>query len=59
MCLLLKDEKRCYTTTLTEAHCKRKEDGASMRTGQESRMHEATAMACKSPNKLDIRHLSS
>jgi len=32
---------------LTEAHCKRNEDGAIMRTGHDSWMHEATAMACK------------
>ena len=32
-------------TILTEAHCKRNEDGVSMRTGQDSRMHAATAMA--------------
>lgn len=32
---------------LTEAQCKRKEDGVSISTGQDSRMHEATAIAYK------------
>lgn len=57
MCLLLKDEKWNYRTILTEAHCKRNEDGASMRTGHESEIHEATAIACKRYNKLDMQPL--
>lgn len=44
VCYTINDEKR-RNTTLTEAHCKRNEDGASMRTGHESRTHAATAMA--------------
>lgn len=35
---------------LTEAQCKRKEDGVSTRTGQKSRTHETNAIVC---NKIE------
>lgn len=38
--------------TLTEAQCRRKEEGVRIRTGHESRMHALTAIACK-------RHMNS
>ena len=34
-----------FNTALTEAHCKRKEDGVIIRTGQESQTQDATAIA--------------
>jgi hypothetical protein len=35
------------TKKLTEAQCRRKEEGVRIRTGHESRMHALTAIACK------------
>lgn len=44
--------QQAYSYTLTEAQCKRKEEGASIRTGQELRTHAATAIAWKKHDKF-------
>ena len=48
----LLNQKYEVNKTLTEAQCRRKEEGVRIRTGHESRMHALTAIACK-------RHMNS
>jgi hypothetical protein len=41
----LQNLKYEFNKTLTEAQCRRKEEGVRIRTGHESRMHALTAIA--------------